>query len=168
MRRVLPLSAVLLALAVPLRAQDAAAPAAHATEAQATEAVAHSAMTQLRSPVTPFHTLDMCPDAAAVALRDTVRAEAAAGKTADQIIEGVIARRGEELRIVPKHSGVGLWAWIAPPAVLLGGAFLIGGWLRRSRANAAPDPEPESLSGADRERLAAALAEWDGDPEDGR
>ncbi|HEV2733644.1 MAG TPA: hypothetical protein VGV85_02360, partial [Longimicrobiaceae bacterium] len=61
------LPALLLALAAPLGAQDAAAPAAHATEAQATEAAAHSAMTQLRSPVTPFHTLDMCPDAAAVA-----------------------------------------------------------------------------------------------------
>lgn len=164
--RCLLLPALLLALAAPLRAQEA--PAAHATEAQATEAAARDAMTQLRSPVTPFHTLDMCPDAAAVALRDTIRAEAAAGKTADEIIESTIARRGEELRIVPKHSGVGLWAWIAPPAVLLGGAFLIGGWLRRSRANAAPDPEPESLSGADRERLAAAMAELDGDPEDGR
>ena len=157
-------AAALLALATGLRAQDAAAPAAHATEAQATEAVAHDAMTQLRSPVTPFHTLDMCPDEAAAALRDTVRAEAAAGKTADQIIESTIARRGEALRIVPKHSGVGLWAWIAPPAVLLGGALLIGGWLRRSRAHAAPDPAPEALSGADRERLAAELAEWEREP----
>lgn len=156
-------AAALLALTTGLRAQDAA-PQVHATEAQATEAVAHEAMTQLRSPVTPFHTLDMCPDAAAAALRDTVRAEAAAGKTADQIIEGTIARRGEALRIVPKHSGVGLWAWIAPPAVLLGGALLIGGWLRRSRAVAAPDPEPEALSGADRERLAAELAEWEREP----
>ncbi|MET0396252.1 MAG: cytochrome c-type biogenesis protein CcmH [Longimicrobiaceae bacterium] len=156
-------AAALLALATGLRAQDAA-PEAHATEAQATEAVAHDAMTQLRSPVTPFHTLDMCPDAAAAALRDTVRAEAAAGKTAEQIIESTIARRGEALRIVPKHSGVGLWAWIAPPAVLLGGALLIGGWLRRSRAHAAPDPEPEALSGADRDRLAAELAEWEREP----
>lgn len=162
--RVPLLAAALLALAAPLRAQeDAAAPPTHSTEA-----VAHAAMTQLRSPVTAFHTLDMCPDAAAVALRDTVRMEAAAGRTTDEIIESVIARRGEELRIVPKRSGVGLWAWIVPPAVLLGGLFLVGGWLRRSRANAAPDPEPESLSGADRERLAAALAEMDREPEEAR
>lgn len=157
------LAAALLALALPLRAQDAAAPPTHSTEA-----VAHAAMTQLRSPVTAFHTLDMCPDAAAVALRDTIRMEAAAGKTTDEIIEATIARRGEALRIVPKRSGVGLWAWIAPPAVLLGGLVLVGAWLRRSRANAAPQPEPESLSGADRETLAAALAEMDREPEEAR
>ncbi len=36
-------------------------------------------MAQLRSPVTPSHTLDMCPAPEADALRDTVRAEAARG-----------------------------------------------------------------------------------------
>lgn len=163
MRRPLyALLAALLAVAPPLAAQGA--PAATAES----EAVAHAAMTQLRSPVTPFHTLDMCPDAAAVALRDTVRMEAARGASVREIVEGTIARRGEVLRIVPKRSGVGLWAWIAPPAVLVGGLLLVAGWLRRSRAAAATDPEPEALSGDDRERLAAALAEWDREPEEAR
>jgi len=156
------LAAALLAVALagPLRAQGAASAEAERT--------AHAAMTQLRSPVTPFHTLDMCPDAAAAALRDTVRAEAASGMSVEQIVEGVIARRGEELRIVPKRSGFGLWAWVAPAAVLLGGLAVVGAWLRRSRANAAPDPVPGSLSGEDREELAAALAEWDAEPEEVR
>lgn len=161
--RGLPLAALLLALAAPLRAQDVAPPVPPETEA-----VAHAAMTQLRSPVTPFHTLDMCPDAAAAALRDTVRAQAAGGASVDEIVEATIARRGEQLRIVPKRSGVGLWAWIAPPGVLLAGLFVIAAWLRRSRANAAPDPSPESLSGEDRDRLAAALAEWERSPEEVR
>lgn len=161
MRRPYRAAALLaVALAAPLRAQSTAPADA--------ERVAHAAMTQLRSPVTPFHTLDMCPDAGAAALRDTVRAEAARGMTAQQIVEGVIARRGEQLRIVPKRSGFGLWAWVAPVAVLLGGLAVVGAWLRKSRANAAPDPMPGSLSGEDREELAAALAEWDAEPEEVR
>lgn len=163
MRRALPAAlAALLLAAAPLPAQSAPADDA------ATEAVAHAAMTQLRSPVTPFHTLDMCPDAAAAALRDTIRMQAAQGASVRELVEGTIARRGEELRIVPKRSGVGLWAWIAPPAVLLGGLFVVGAWLRRSRATAAAEPEPEALSGDDRERLAAALAEWEHEPEEAR
>ena len=132
------------------------------------EAVARAAMTQLRSPVTPSHTLDMCPDAAAAALRDTVRMEAARGASVREIVAATIARRGEELRIVPRRSGAGLWAWLAPPAVLVGGLLLVAAWLRRSRAAAATEPEPEALSGDDRERLAAALAEWDREPEEAR
>ncbi|HEX2189623.1 MAG TPA: cytochrome c-type biogenesis protein CcmH [Longimicrobiaceae bacterium] len=160
----LPVLAALAALllAPPLPAQDAPA------EDAATEATARAAMAQLRSPVTPFHTLDMCPDLAAAALRDTLRMEAARGASVDEIVAGTIARRGEELRIVPKRSGVGLWAWIAPPAVLLGGLLVVGAWLRRSRAAAAVEPEPEALSGDDRERLAAALAEWEHEPGEAR
>ena len=45
----------------------------------ATDAVARAAMFRLRSPVTPSHTLDMCPAAEAEALRDTLRIAAAYG-----------------------------------------------------------------------------------------
>jgi cytochrome c-type biogenesis protein CcmH/NrfF len=161
MRRVLLTALLALAGAAPLVAQDVPA-------APETERVAQAAMSQLRSPVTPFHTLDMCPDAAAAALRDTVRADAARGLTAGQIVEATIARRGEELRIVPRRSGVGLWAWIAPPAVLVVGLFAIGAWLRRSRAAAAVEPAPDALSSEERDLLAAELAEWDREPEEAR
>ncbi|HEV2148887.1 MAG TPA: cytochrome c-type biogenesis protein CcmH, partial [Longimicrobiaceae bacterium] len=153
---------LVVAHAAPLRAQDVAAVSPE------TERVAQAAMSQLRSPVTPFHTLDMCPDAAAAALRDTLRADAARGLSASQIVEATIARRGEELRIVPRRSGVGLWAWLAPPAVLLAGLFAVGGWLRRSKANGAAEPTPEALSSEDRELLAAEMAEWDREPEEDR
>ncbi|HEX2091804.1 MAG TPA: cytochrome c-type biogenesis protein CcmH, partial [Longimicrobiaceae bacterium] len=120
MRRVL-LAAVLVFVAVPAPAQ--------VSPGRARE-VAHEAASQLRSPVTPSHTLDMCPAPEAEALRDTVLMAATRGMTAGEIVEGVIARRGEQLRIVPKREGFGIWAWILPPAVLLAGLGVVSARLR--------------------------------------
>ena len=72
------------------------------------EKVAVEAMTRLKSPVTPFHTVDMCPSVPA--LRDSIRVMAASGMTSEAIVEDVISRHGERLRILPKRSGVGLVA----------------------------------------------------------
>jgi len=130
------------------------------------EQEALSAMSQLRSPVTPSHTLDMCPSPEAAALRDTVRAEAALGVPADRIVAEVIARRGEQMRILPKGSGFGLWAWLLPPAVLLGGLGVVGAWMRRARRGApASNAFPEAMSTEDRDLLAAELAAWEREPE---
>ena len=122
--------------------------------AETAERHAKEAMTQLRSPVTPMHTLDMCPAEEAAALRDTVRIAAAQGMSSQQIIEGVIARRGESLRVLPKRSGVGLFAWILPPLFLLAGAALVVGRLRRSRM---PDVAAPPLTEAERGEIRAAL-----------
>lgn len=151
---------LLVCTAIPALAQNA--DPAHGAE---TEAVARAAMVQLRSPVTPSHTLDMCPAAEAAALRDTVMLAAAAGKTTRQIVEDVIARRGEQLRIVPRKRGFGLWAWLVPPAVLLLGASVVWGRLRKPRSTPgetpAGIPPRDAISAEDRLELAAALQEWE-------
>lgn len=130
----------------------------------ATEAVAREAMMQLRSPVTVYHTLDMCPDPAAAALRDTVRMAAQRGDSPDRIVESVVARRGERLRLAPRQEGVGLWAWLAPPAVLLLGLLVVGGKLRRMRRREGPYTPAEAapLSSDERASLDAALKEYEG------
>lgn len=139
----------------PLHAQ---APAL--TTEQEREAV--SAMSRLRSPVTPFHTVDMCPSAGA--LRDTIRMAAAAGMSGDAIVEDVVGRYGEELRLLPRRSGVGLLAWIATPLLLLGGATLVALRLRRDRARSQARSVPVgATSDADRERIALALRGLDDD-----
>jgi cytochrome c-type biogenesis protein CcmH/NrfF len=123
------------------------------------EAVAREAESQLRSPVTPSHTLDMCPSAEATALRDTVLVEAQAGWTVQRIVEDVIARRGEQMRILPKESGVGLWAWVLPPMVLVLGIGVVAlrlTQLKRGRAGIDPD-ESAALSDTDRSEVEAAL-----------
>ena len=122
--------------------------------AETAERNAKEAMAQLRSPVTPMHTLDMCPAEEAAALRDTVRIAAAQGMSSQQIVEGVIARRGESLRVLPKRSGVGLFAWVLPPLFLLAGAALVVGRLRRSRM---PDVTAPPLTDAERGEIRAAL-----------
>lgn len=124
------------------------------------ERTAVEAMERLRSPVTPFHTVDMCPSVPA--LRDTIRVAAAEGMSRDEIVEGVVARYGEEIRLMPKRSGVGLLAWIATPILLLAGAGLIAARLRRGQASAAAHPDEETeLTDEDQARLAAALSDWE-------
>jgi cytochrome c-type biogenesis protein CcmH/NrfF len=73
------------------------------------------------------------PAAEAIALRDTVRMAALQGQTSSQIVEGVVARYGERMRTLPRRDGFGLWAWLAPPLVLLAGAFAVFFAIRRMR-----------------------------------
>ncbi|HEX8358490.1 MAG TPA: cytochrome c-type biogenesis protein [Longimicrobium sp.] len=125
------------------------------------EAVAHRAMTELRSPVTPSHTLDMCPAEAAIALRDTVRMAALQGQSSNQIVEGVVARYGERLRTVPRRDDFGVWAWLAPPLVLLLGAGAVVLAMRRLRGRAATPIPATAMSDEDRARLDAALRAYE-------
>jgi cytochrome c-type biogenesis protein CcmH len=147
----------LLLLGSPLAAQTTTVTL---TPEQAKEA--EKAMSQLRSPVTPAHTVDMCPSTGA--LRDSIRVVAATGASAEAMVEDVIARHGEHLRLLPKRSGAGLLAWLATPLLILVGGVLIFGRLRRNGADAGTRPAPDGPPGideADRARLAAALREID-------
>jgi len=137
----------------------AAAPVSAQGSGDRVQDVAHAAEEQLRSPVTPSHTLDMCPSPEAAALRDSVVGMAAGGMTAGQIVETVIARRGEQMRIVPQERGVGLWAWILPPAVLVIGIGIVIqrlNALRRGRAGVQPEPA-RAMSEIERAQVEAAL-----------
>jgi cytochrome c-type biogenesis protein CcmH/NrfF len=128
------------------------------------ERTARAAMVQLRSPVTPSHTLDMCPADAAVALRDTLRMAALSGMTTAEIVDDVVARYGEPMRILPQRSGKGLVAWLLTPLVLLGGAAFVGLRLRAMRDQGPAPAAAEAasaLSAADRAALDAALRELD-------
>ena len=151
------------ALVLALAAAAVVRAAAPVSAQSGPEEVAKAAESQLRSPVTPFHTLDMCPSPEASALRDTVLAEALAGRTVNQIVEGVIARRGEQLRILPKESGVGLWAWILPPAILVIGAGVVAMrlmQLRRGQKGIVAIAEP-AMNDDERARVEAALRQFE-------
>lgn len=145
----------LLALLAP--APAAAQPAMPGMSPEQTR-TANEAMSRLRSPVTPSHTVDMCPSTGA--LRDSIRVAAMSGMSTEQIVEDVIARHGEQIRLLPKRSGAGLLAWIATPLVLLVGVGLIAARLRRDRERG-PAPVESRISEADRARVAAALREME-------
>lgn len=159
-RFLLPVFAALLSVG----AARAAAQAPEVLLEPAAEARAREAMSQLRSPVTVYHTLDMCPDPAAAALRDTVRMAVQRGDSPERIVEDVVARRGERLRLAPRQEGAGLWAWLAPPAVLLLGLAVVGGKLRRMRRRDGPYTPAAAtpLSTDERASLDAALREYEG------
>lgn len=151
MMRRLALLALLL-LAAPAAAQDA----------RPNADVAQQAIDQLRSPYCPGLMLDVCPSPQAALLRDSIRDLAANGEPVDEIVEWMIGRHGEEWRALPKRSGPGLWAWLLPPALLIGGALAIAYRLRVARASEPPAPTPQSaLSEKERTELGVALQDWD-------
>jgi cytochrome c-type biogenesis protein CcmH/NrfF len=120
-------------------------------------------MTRLRSPITPSHTLDMCPAEEANALRDSIRVAALNGMSADRIVEDVIARHGEQVRLIPKRSGFGLAAWLLTPLALIVGGALVALRLRTLRQSG---PAPLAAGGAalsteDQDALAAALRDFE-------
>lgn len=157
LRGIMLLAAVLAVAGVPAVAQDVQRAL---TEEQVK--TADAAMSRLRSPVTPAHTVDMCPSTPA--LRDTIRMAAAAGMSTDEIVEDVVARHGEHIRMLPKRSGAGLLAWLATPLLLLVGGGLIVARLRKDGAGAPPpeELEPEDpITDAERERLAAAMRSFE-------
>ncbi|HEX6041299.1 cytochrome c-type biogenesis protein CcmH, partial [Longimicrobium sp.] len=109
LRLVAVLLLALAAMAMPVAAQ--------VTPEQA-QKTADEAIGRLRSPFCPGLMLEVCPSPNAEALRDSIRGMAAEGLGVEQIVEGVLARHGEEWRAVPKRSGVGLLAWLVLPAAL--------------------------------------------------
>lgn len=139
-------------------------PATLAAQAQAPDAAAEAekAIEQLRSPYCPGLMLEVCPSPQAGALRDSIRDLAQEGRTSDELVEWMIARHGEEWRGVPQRRGRGLLAWLVPPLALLAAGAVVVSRLRRDRADSvASAPAADSISDADRERLAAAMREMD-------
>ncbi|MBA2245822.1 MAG: cytochrome c-type biogenesis protein CcmH [Gemmatimonadetes bacterium] len=150
---------LLLVLAVPALAQSPAAqrPAAHSDSDVAREAIG-----QLRSPYCPGLMLEVCPSGQAEMLRDSIRMLAQQGQRANQIVEWMIANHGEEWRAVPKRSGAGLWAWVLPPLALLFGVGLVAAKLRSMRTREETSGvRATEMTDTDRDRLAAALREWE-------
>jgi cytochrome c-type biogenesis protein CcmH len=156
MARTIRLSLVLLALAFLAVRVDAQ----HPPDVAARNA-AH-AISQLKSPFGP-HMLDICPNDQAEELRNQIRAAASGGATPDELVDQVLARYGKEYLVVPRAEGIGLWAWLLPPAMLLLGAIFVQGRFRRMRgegqalsvAGAAP------MSADEQARLNAALRDFD-------
>lgn len=157
----LAMVAVVLA-AAPARAQDGAVQVPDSLER-----VAQQAFSQLRSPITPTHTLDMCPAPEAVALRDTMRLALLRGEAPRALVEGVISRYGENVRMVPKRSGVGLLAWLLTPLALIGGGILVAVRLRGMRSQGPVTATPSGQLSADEQaRLDQALRDFDRPRED--
>jgi cytochrome c-type biogenesis protein CcmH len=131
---------------------------------------ARRAIGLVRSPYCPGLMLEVCPSGQAEALRDSIRMLAAEGKSADELVEWMVAGHGEEWRAVPKRRGAGLWAWLLPPLALLAGAGVVTARLRSMRSTSVGAAEPlfAELSPEERARLDSALQELEEMEEESR
>jgi len=85
------------------------------------------------SPYCPGKLLATCGSGQADTLRQEIRRDLAAGKTADAIEAELYYRFGDSIRSEPQTTGVGLVAWVVPGVLLIAsGAWLVT-WLRRAR-----------------------------------
>lgn len=146
-----------VALAVWIAAPAAAAP----------EDVANRISAEIMSPYCPGVTLHDCPSAEADALRERIRARAAAGWSEDRIMEELVAQYGDTIHAVPPADGGGIAAWVVPGLVALAGfgtaGMLARRWTRareqdRSREDREARRWVREASPEQRQRLAAELA----------
>ncbi len=124
------------------------------------EADARRMFTRIMSPYCPGLTLTTCPSEGAVVLKDSIRAELAAGRTPAQVMRGLEERFGEGIHASPPARGFGLVAWVAPFLLLLaGGVALTWRLVRTRQALVAPATGTAASAAADHARLSAALRE---------
>lgn len=141
----------------------ASAPAQGQVSLEQAQKNADAAIGQLRSPFCPGLMLEVCPSPPAEALRDSIRGMAAEGQGVKQLVEGVLARHGEEWRAVPKRSGVGLLAWLVLPFALVAGGVVV--WVRvkamRGQGQVYAFGGGQGMTDDERERLNTALREFE-------
>jgi cytochrome c-type biogenesis protein CcmH len=128
--------------AAALAAQDAGPPVE--TEAQAI-------FGRVMSPYCPGQLLARCPSPAADALRDAIRRDLRAGRTAEAIEADLYRRFGDGVRAIPPARGTGVIVWATPAVLLAAGGLVYVRWLRRCRPTVTPDdalatgPLPDAL-----------------------
>jgi cytochrome c-type biogenesis protein CcmH len=115
---------------------------------------------QLQCPNADGLDVASCPSAEAATMRQVIRQQLQSGKNEQQVIAYFVSRYGESIQQVPPKSGFTLLMWLGPVVLLLLGLFIVGRVVGRWRAlapAASTEPELESLSPEDEERLRLVL-----------
>ena len=116
--------------------------------------VANKIAAEVASPFCPGVTLENCPSDKAVELRARIESWAEQGWGEDRILAELVDLYGESIRAVPRFSGAGLWAWLAPGIGILAGLCLAVAltrrWTRESRTGSGA---PRSVGDAARARV---------------
>jgi len=105
-----------------------------------------------------------CACSRADELRQSLMADARAGKSGDEIIAAYVARHGQKILVAPPASGFNLVAWTGPAIGLLGATIVIAFTLRRWRRASSQmpgerPPEPSTEDDAYRARLRRQIDE---------
>ena len=109
-----------------------------------------------------------CACSHAEGMREDIAREANAGRSADEIIAGYVARSGESILVVPKVEGFNLLAWVLPLAGIVIAAGVVGllayRWSRGRKGEEAGEPSTNGRFSLDPElerRLDEELARYD-------
>lgn len=118
------------------------------------------AIGKLKSPFCPGLMLEVCAHPDSKSLRDTLQNMAHAGIPSDSLVTWMLGTYGEHYRAVPETRGSGLFAWLMPPLVLLGGVFFVVLGLSHVKKGRSVDPPTAKPLSEDEESvLEAALQE---------
>jgi cytochrome c-type biogenesis protein CcmH len=127
------------------------------------DARARAIEVQLRCPVCQGESVADSPADISTAIRADVRRRLAAGQSAQAIEAFYVSKYGPHVLLAPPSTGVGSFAWLAPPLLILGGAALLITLIRQWRSSGRPPAEPapayETYLERVRKELAAELAE---------
>jgi cytochrome c-type biogenesis protein CcmH len=107
--------------------------------------------------------LDLSHSPAANQIRDFIDEKRTAGWTKQQVKDALVAQFGERILATTPTQGSGLFAWLVPLAVGIGGIALAVGlvlvWRRRPRSE--PAPAVATLDDESRRRVDDALRDFD-------
>jgi cytochrome c-type biogenesis protein CcmH len=113
-------------------------PAPRASLSDRTMAVARD----LRCLVCQGESVADSPSGFSQGIRGEIRRRLKAGQTPDQIKSFLISKYGDRILLAPPTSGIGDFAWLAPPVLVLAGAILLVmlvlDWRQRGRGPSAP------------------------------
>jgi len=149
-------AAILLALLLPLLAHAAVETYAFAEEQQRLRYLEFTR--ELRCPKCQNQNLADSNAPIATDLRRELHRLLTEGRSDEEIVEFMVSRYGDYVLYKPRLEPRTWFLWGAPVLLLLTGALVVAGLVRRARAERAGAP-PQPLSDHERERLAALLRE---------
>jgi cytochrome c-type biogenesis protein CcmH len=113
---------------------------------------------QLLCPVCTNVSLDVCPESACEQMRAVIREKLAQGVPPDEIKAYFVEQYGDSVLRVPPAHGINWILYLLPLAILLGAAYFVLRFFRRSPNQAEMSPAVE-VSGEDSDELRQKLAE---------
>jgi cytochrome c-type biogenesis protein CcmH len=121
---------------------------AAAQEATPSDDEVNAIAKQLYCPVCENIPLDVCPIAACVQWRETIRLKLADGWSAEEIKQFFIEQYGDRVLATPPAQGLNWLVYIIPPLALALGIYLLGRTMR-SWSRAGKEPHVTSVDADD-------------------
>lgn len=113
--------------------QDAPAPGGTALTGAELDALTARVADQLRCPICRNQSVLESPTELAREMQSVIRERLASGESPDEVKAYFVARYGEWILLMPTARGVNLAVYLLPPLLLVAGALLLRGRIRRWR-----------------------------------